>query len=263
MIRLIVTDMDGCLLDEKGALPPDFNAAFDLMQKNNVLFTAASGRAISGVKRPFGDYAENMAFISDNGARAYYHGDFLFSRTLGISEYMPVITELRKNKALLTVACGETRAWIENTEIITPEMEEELSKYYSEWYKCEFENIPERIVKLAVLYFDDIEKNIYPDFIKFDNEKICVQVTAFVWMDIYEKGISKGGAIKAMQDKLGIAKDETIVFGDYLNDISMAEYAAVSYAPANAHPDVRNAFTETIKSNSEYGVTEKIINLLR
>ncbi|MCR4591518.1 MAG: HAD family hydrolase [Lachnospiraceae bacterium] len=263
MIKLIVTDMDGCLLDDKGALPPNFKEAYELMRKNNVIFTAASGRAIKGVQRPFGDYAKDMAFISDNGARAFYKGDFLFSRTLDFSAYMPVITELRKNKALFSVACGETRAWVEDTGIINKEMEEELSKYYSEWFQCDFEKIPERIVKLAILYFDDIENNIYPDFRKFDNDRICVQVTAYVWMDVYEKGISKGTAIKAMQDELGISPAETIVFGDYLNDISMAECASVSYAPANAHPDVKKVFTETIGSNTEYGVTEKIIEILR
>ncbi len=261
-IKLIVTDMDGCLLDQKGALPPNFKEAYELMQRNNVIFTAASGRAIAGAKRPFGEYAENMAFISDNGARGFYRGDRLFNRTLDIFAYMPVITELRKNKSLLTVACGETGAWIENPEIMDTEMEAELSKYYLEWIRCDFEKIPEKVVKLAVLYNGDMERDIYPHFTQFDNEKICVQVTAFVWMDVYEKGISKGRAIKEMQESFRISPDETVVFGDYLNDISMAEYAAASYAPENAHPDVRKAFTETIGANTEYGVTNKIIEML-
>ena len=61
---------------------------------------------------------------------------------------------------------------------------------------------------------------------------------------------------------MGISKAETIVFGDYLNDLSMAEYADHSYAPANAHPEVKERFTDIIKSNAEYGVTDKIIELL-
>ncbi|MCR5487648.1 MAG: hypothetical protein K6F35_08995 [Lachnospiraceae bacterium] len=39
--------------------------------------------------------------------------------------------------------------------------------------------LPEKVIKFALLYFDDIEKNIYPCFQKYDNERILVQVTAY------------------------------------------------------------------------------------
>ncbi len=263
MIRLVVTDMDGCLLDGAGNLPADFGEAFDLMQRNDVIFAAASGRAISGMRRPFKGYSDRMAFISDNGARAFYKGSCLYSRSLDINEYLPVIEEMRRHEGLLSVACGETGAWVERADIIDEAMTRELSKYYSSWRECRFERVPEPLIKFALLYFDDIEKNIYPCFQKYDNDRICVQVTAFVWIDVYEKGISKGEGIKAIQDEYGISPEETVVFGDYFNDISMAECALRSYAPANAHPAVREAFGETIASNTEGGVTRKIIELLK
>ncbi len=262
MIRLIATDMDGCLLTEKGELPPDFGTAYDLMRRNDVIFAAVSGRSMKGVKRPFGDYAEDILFISDNGARASYIGEMLFSRTLDLKTYTPVIQEMRKHKDLLPVACGENYAWVEDKSKITPEMAEELSKYYLGWNECSFDEIPEKVIKFAMLYFDDIEKNIYPYFEKYDNDRICVQVTAYVWIDIYEKGVSKGEGLKAVQDRFNISPDETMVFGDYLNDISMADYAAASFAPANAHQAVKERFTGVIASNTEYGVTGKIISML-
>jgi hydroxymethylpyrimidine pyrophosphatase-like HAD family hydrolase len=42
----------------------------------------------------------------------------------------------------------------------------------------------------------------------------------------------------------------------------MADFAGTSCAPANAHPDVIKRFTETIRPNTEHGVTKKIIELL-
>ncbi len=263
MIKLIATDMDGCLLDGRGELPPNFKTAYDLMKKKDVIFAIVSGRSIRGAGRGLGKYMKDTLIISDNGARAVYNGDILFSRALDLESYMPAIEEMRKYKDLLPVACGENNAWLEDKSMITPEMAKELSKYYSEYKECKFETIPEKVIKFALLYFDDIEKNIYPIFKKYDNDEVCVQVTAYIWLDIYEKGISKGKGLKAIQDKLGISPDETIVFGDYLNDISMKDHAAASYAPANAHPDVKEAFTETIGANTEYGVTEKIIELLK
>ncbi|MBQ7583219.1 MAG: HAD family hydrolase [Lachnospiraceae bacterium] len=261
-IKLIVTDMDGCLLDGAGRLPADFGEAFDSMRRNDIIFAAASGRAIGGMRRPFGKYAEGMTFISDNGARVFHNGRCLYTRVLDYKEYIPVVAEMRRHESLLTVACGETAAWVERPDMIDDDMAEELSKYYAFWNESSFENVPEPIIKFALLYFDDIEKNIYPAFKRFDNDKICVQVTAYVWMDIYEKGISKGNGIEAIQKEFGISPEETAVFGDYLNDLSMADHAALSFAPANAHPAVKEYFSETTASNTEAGVTAKILELV-
>ncbi|MBP5495102.1 MAG: HAD hydrolase family protein [Lachnospiraceae bacterium] len=166
------------------------------------------------------------------------------------------------HNGLIPIACGREKIWVENKGIISKEAYEEMQKYYPSWYECDFDNMPEKVIKFALLYFDDIEKNIYPYFRKYENERIRVQVTAYVWIDIYSKNVSKGRAVKVLQERLGILPSETVVFGDYLNDLSMADYADYSFAPANAHSEVKNRFTDVIKSNAENGVTDKIIELL-
>lgn len=110
---------------------------------------------------------------------------------------------------------------------------------------------------MALLYFDDIESNIYPYFQRFNNDRILSKVTAYVWIDIFNAHVSKGTGIRAIQDKLGISRDETIVFGDYLNDLPMAECALKSFAPSNAHPEVKRCFTDVIGSNEE-GLLQKL-----
>ena len=262
-IKLIVSDMDGCLLDGNGELPSRFAEALHLMNERRVIFAAASGRAVGGMKRPFGDYSDHISFISDNGARVFLNGKCIHHRILPYEKYLPVIKEMREHKGLLPVACGVNGAWVEHMDDITPEMEQELSKYYLTWKECSFDHIPDEIIKFALLYFDDIEKNIYPYFSRFDDKDICVQVTAFIWIDIFEKGVSKGEGIRCLQKELGISPEETIVFGDYLNDLPMAHHAGRSFAPINAHHMVKERFTDIIDSNTKGSVTEKIIELLR
>lgn len=261
-IKLIVSDLDGCLLHGDGSLPDNFNEAFNAMKQHDVVFAAASGRALSGAQKPFGPLAGEIDFITDNGARVYHNGQIILSRVLPYEEYRPVIREMRLHEGLLAVACGEKAAWIEDRNAVTHEMEMELLKYYPSWEECSFDSIPDRIIKFALLYFDDIEKNIYPVFRRYDNDRICVQITAFVWIDVYEKNISKGAGIEALQKKLGISPDETVVFGDYLNDIPMAEHAARSYAPENAHQKVKQAFTDVIGPNDSGSVVNTILSLL-
>lgn len=261
-IKLVVSDLDGCLLRSDGSLPDNFREAFGIMQQQGVVFAAASGRSAAGAKRPFGVLADKIDLISDNGARVYHGNHIVFQRILPYEEYRPVVEEIRKHEGLLAVACGEKGAWVEDLSSVTDDMAQELLKYYPTWRECSFECIPDKIIKFALLYFDDIEKNIYPVLQQFDNDRICVQVTAFVWIDVFEKGISKGMGVAALQDELGITSAETVVFGDYLNDISMADVASVSCAPLNAHRKVKERFTKVIGSNEEGSVPETIINLL-
>ena len=44
MIKLIASDMDGTLLNDKGELPTEFYEVFKELRKKNILFAAASGR---------------------------------------------------------------------------------------------------------------------------------------------------------------------------------------------------------------------------
>lgn len=261
-VKLIVTDLDGCLLRSDSSLPGSFKEAFELMESRGVVFAAGSGRSIDGAAAPFGGYAEKMAFVTDNGARVFYRGRVLKETLISYEDYAPILEEANRHDDVFAVACGVKDAWVSDSREVPDEVARELKKYYPTWKACDLNNVPEPVIKLALLHFDDIEKNIYPFLKKFNSEKLRVQVTAYVWIDVYAGGLSKGVGVKALQDALGIAPDETVVFGDYLNDIPMAEHAGASYAVANAHPKLKESFTGTIGSNDEESVTRKIIDLL-
>ena len=66
-------------------------------------------------------------------------------------------------------------------------------------------------------------------------------------------------AIRMTQQNLNISYDETMVFGDYLNDYSMMEEAKYSYAMKNAHPQLKEvANFITKEDNDNNGVLETI-----
>ncbi len=79
------------------------------------------------------------------------------------------------------------------------------------------------------------------------------------WLDISNLGASKGDAIRRIQEKLGIAKDETMAFGDYLNDYEMLQESGHSYAMKNSHPDLfKVGRFVTEYDNNNNGVAETI-----
>ncbi len=258
MIKLAVSDMDGCLLDPEGKLPDDFHEVLDLMEEKNCIFAAASGRGQTGIRMPIQDDMKKIAAISDNGSFVVYQGKKLFLTAPEQSLLLPVIAEAKKHPNLIPVLCAADNAYLSKDSVLDERTIDELHKYYPSWILLDdLTGFPEPIIKIALLYFDDIEKNIYPYFAQF-NGPITVKVTAYVWIDIFNPNISKGTGIHELQKALGIRREETIVFGDYLNDISMKDYAEHSFAVANAHPDVKEAFTDIIGSNSENSVLHTI-----
>jgi hypothetical protein len=83
------------------------------------------------------------------------------------------------------------------------------------------------------------------------------------WLDISHNNANKGYALNILQHQLGITKEETMVFGDYNNDLKMLELADFSYAMENAHQNVKNVAKYQTKSNDEQGVEfilEQLIN---
>ncbi|MBF0846599.1 HAD-IIB family hydrolase, partial [Streptococcus danieliae] len=54
------------------------------------------------------------------------------------------------------------------------------------------------------------------------------------FIEVNDKGISKGAALEFLCKKLGIDRSEMIALGDGLNDLSMIEFAGLGVAMANA-----------------------------
>lgn len=83
------------------------------------------------------------------------------------------------------------------------------------------------------------------------------------WMDFYHVGGGKGAAVKALQDKYGITRSETMVFGDSLNDASMAYHSKYSVVMSNGDAELKDIFSYEIGSNNEQAVFDILEEVLK
>lgn len=86
------------------------------------------------------------------------------------------------------------------------------------------------------------------------NGKLVITITA--------RAASKGEALKAGCDHLGIDPAEVIAFGDAENDIEMFKVAGASVAMGNALGPIKSAATLVTGANTEGGVATVINRLL-
>lgn len=75
-------------------------------------------------------------------------------------------------------------------------------------------------------------------------------------IDIYAPGVSKASAVKALAAE--VCADETVVFGDNLNDLPMMAVADVAVATENALPEVKAKADIVIGRNTEDAVARWI-----
>ena len=77
-----------------------------------------------------------------------------------------------------------------------------------------------------------------------------------------DRSVNKGQAVKCLQESLGILPEETVVFGDQLNDLEMLNQAYYSFAVANAREEVRRAARFQADSNVRDGVLKVLRQLI-
>ena len=85
MIKLIASDMDGTLLNDKNEIHEEFYQVFQELKKQNIIFAAASGRQYYNLLERFKGIEDKMMFIAENGTFVVYKGKELVVNSLDIN----------------------------------------------------------------------------------------------------------------------------------------------------------------------------------
>ena len=261
-IRLVVADMDGTLLDADGVVPERLWPLLDLMRERDIAFCPASGRQYATLLRLFESHADGMVFIAENGACVVRDGVEVSSDPLEAGAVRDLVAATRGLAAegldLGAVLCGTRTAWIERAD---EAFLEQLRPYYASVGTVpDLGAVTEHVVKVAVHALDRSEE-VAAGLASFA-AAFQVVVSSPSWVDVMNRGTNKGTALRRLQESLGVTADETIVFGDYLNDLEMLDEAALSFAMDNAHATVLERARHRAPSNRDHGVVHVLESLL-
>jgi len=263
MISLIAVDMDGTLLDSEGLIPSHFQEIFNRLEENNILFAVASGRQYSNLLERFHDMRDRVVFIAENGTCVVYQGKTLYLNPIPMADVLELCAHGRTIPNTAMVVCGRKSAYIEKSD--DPDCAqflEEIAKYYSKKeFINSFTDIDDDILKFTICTFDGAEEIALPAFQSF-SDRFNVVVSGLFWVDITQPNANKGVALAHVQDYFGISRDQTMAFGDFMNDVELLQNAAYSYAMANSHPDLFQHANFQAAANYEDGVLRQIVHML-
>lgn len=258
-IKLIVADMDGTLLNDNHELNEDFWKIEEALNKNDILFAVASGRQYYNLESNFERLKDRMIFFAENGTHVVHRGKELYVNELEKKAARNFVKIGRELEDVQVVLCCKGSAYVESKD---EKFIKEIKKYYTRLeYVDDLTKVDDTVLKVTLCDWKGVEDNSYHQFKEFEND-FKVAIAARIFLDITSKTANKGNAIEKVQEKLGISPEETLVFGDYLNDLEMMEKASYSYAMKNAHPEILKISRYTTKhSNNENGVLQTIRDL--
>lgn len=260
-IKLIVTDMDGTFLNSRYEMSEEFTAIYEELKARNIKFVPASGRQMPAITKYFTEQEEEMGFIAENGGYVIYQNQELFVDQLDPRYILDIILTVRRITGARAVLSAKKMAYYETND---QEFIKFFTKFYTKNKKVEdlTEQMDDAAFKIAVYHPNGAEKNLYPYLKQFEKYNLEVVVSGEFWLDIMNKNINKGIALEKMQEFLNVTPEQTMAFGDYMNDIQMLENAEYSFAMENAHPEVKKVATYQAKSNDNFGVLQIIKNYL-
>ncbi|WP_030176722.1 Cof-type HAD-IIB family hydrolase [Streptomyces sp. NRRL S-813] len=262
-IRLIVTDMDGTLLDDAQRIPAGLWPMLAELRRRGVLFSPASGRQYATLAEQFAGADEGMVFIAENGTYVVRDGEELSSDPLETAVAVRLVEAVRDLAAqgvdLGAVVCGKRSAYVERTD---EAFLAEVRKYYVRHrVVSDVAAVDDDVIKVALFDFGSAERTTAPALASFAATHKVV-VSGEHWVDVMNRTADKGAAVRRLQRDLGITPAQTLVFGDYLNDLEMLDAAEWSFAMANAHPEVVRRARHLAPSNNDHGVLRTIARLL-
>ncbi|MEO2126744.1 MAG: HAD-IIB family hydrolase, partial [Christiangramia sp.] len=200
-----------------------------------------------------------IMFFAENGTFVSYQGKELYVNPIERDSAIGFIEMGRKLDETYLVLCGKNSAYIETRD---REFIDEVSKFYERLEIVDdLTQVNDTILKVTLCNFNGVEDHTFPHFVNY-TDRFKVAIAAKIFIDITAHDANKGDAIKGIQKELNISPEETLVFGDYLNDLEMMQVAHHSYAMKNAHPEIKEVskfITEF--DNNENGVLRTIESL--
>lgn len=261
-IRLVVTDMDGTLLDDDRQIHDHLWPLLDELDARGIAFCPASGRHHVSLRRQFAPIADKVTYVASNGAQVLLGEQEIHSDCLDASLAREVLTTMAGVPDARAVLVGKAGAYIERGD-------EQAFRWMHDYVP------PLRVVEdvtdavdlllaggdgvLNVGIFDNrsAEQNSLVALAHL-RDRLNIMATHPTWVDVVSPSADKGNAVAELQADLGIGPDQTMVFGDFLNDLRMMDRATYSFAMANAHPEVMRRASWRAPANSANGVVRTI-----
>ena len=260
MIKLIATDMDGTLLDERGCVPAGTHNLVARLCDAGYHFVAASGRRYDTLHEYFEPVAGRMDFVASNGAQVVIEGKLVDLEVFSHAALRRLAQVVDMFETLHLALFDQTNSFLLDDEA---RFEREVDKNLPNPLRVFGIPSPETSILKASVYCDEGVMDMAYALTRELGDSFVFAPSGNKWIDVMQRGVNKATGIEQIMDFHGIRADEIMAFGDSMNDYEILRMVGVSYAMGNARSAIKQIATKVIGSNTEQGVQQELEKLLQ
>lgn len=237
---LVVSDMDGTLLNENKELLKGNIESIKLFTSLGGKFTVATGRLVESVLK----YPELTGLITpgitSGGSVIYdfYNNGIIHNEVLPKMISHNVMNDMMRRFPYISilVAGSDTKFYqVAPSKAAQKLFDEEKMSFYvraqddlpPDWNKMLFAGQPDQMAEVE----EFLNSLGYPG--------VSFIATERHYVEMMPEGVSKGSALKKLCDIMNVDIQNTIVIGDYYNDVEMMKEAGKAVAMSNAPSEVK------------------------
>ena len=264
---LYISDLDGTLLLPDSSFPNDYKKRLNRLIDMGLQFTFATARNYDSAYPILKNINLNIPVILFNGV---YLADFSTGHILEHSDFIK--NEIVQNMLKLALSrdidpfiytFGEKhRLYYLNA--TNPGSQSYVKSLGEDGRLCQISRFDfreeEKISGFLLIdtyeRLDPVYQSLNKKYYKHLNLYFAedVSMKGYYWLQSFHQQANKGNMVKTLAKRLRISLDNTVVFGDYLNDLDMFNIAGHSIAMGNSLQEVKDSANEIIGSNAQGAV---------
>ena len=267
-IKLIVSDVDGTLVDTDKHISDVTVQAMKEAMAEGIAVAVASGRAFGEMGEVLQRLPEIEEYICSNGAvvveQKHGQSKVIFRQSFSNEEGLWLMDQLLPFDVYIEAYGGKD---IFGTADEMEEFAANLSPHLIPLMKASRTMVPNLrdyivetgmdLEKIQLFYGTEEKKQAILKHFEGDDRFTIIQSSEGN-LEFVQPGISKGRAVAALANELGITADEVMTIGDSNNDLTMLAYAGVSLAMANGEATTKATAKYLAPTNDEDGVAQVV-----
>jgi Cof subfamily protein (haloacid dehalogenase superfamily) len=263
--RMLVSDIDGTLLNSKGELTPDVVEAIREAHEQGILVTLATGRHLRGVLPLVEQIGVGVPVILGNGAVIVdpLKKETLLHKPLSQVTTQAILDVIRKHDLWASLfrhtwegvdtyydrdpGFDEAYLFVHKDNPAVAQQVEDLRAFvHQEPIKVLLVERPEKVRALV----EDLKRLDYAfNMVVSDHD-----FPDYTFLEMFDHTSTKAAGISHLAEMFKLRPEEIVAVGDNVNDIEMVEYAGLGVAMGNAAPLLKEKADWVTRSNDEDGV---------
>lgn len=257
-IKLLVTDMDGTLLDLDHQVSPENRRAVARCLQAGIEVVLASGRSFFSVRPQALDLGLSGPQISLNGGMVAdaSTGKLHSLRTMDPPLVETVVKKLEGLNFCPIIFAGSGIFSAQKgpaTDLIESFGEPPITIVS----RRDLEHIPDPVKVLIHSERSPLDEDLAREF----GPEVLTIRTGALFLEFQTPGVSKGAALQVLMDERKLRPDQVIALGDNDNDVSLFETAHWSFAVANATAAARKSARFLTVAHTDHAVAQVVESL--